>query len=386
MNRRIPIAALLLGLATAAPALGAPPAPAPTVRDALSVDARSKFDEGSQLYKAARYAEARDAFFASYAMSGDARILYNVAVCEKALGRYASAIALLKKSLTTTERQLSPEYTQRAIEAVATLSRYVAFVTVESLIDGSAIAVDGAPLRESPMALDPGTHTFVATKDGYDPASASVVVKGGDTPRVVLAPTPSAKPGVAKITCLGVVRCEVRVGDEVLGQAPVSFSRGPGSYLVRATVDGRAWSEQKVDLQNGRTIEIALVGRAPPLAHLRVTTDRTDDTVVVDGARTSRSGADIELAPGEHHVVISRPDGTTKSFDLLLRDNETRDLRVALDEKKGGISAWWFVGGGAVLAGAASAIYFATRPTKFEGNAAGTLNPYVVPAHAGVFR
>ena len=386
MNRRIPFAALLLGLAVAAPARAAPPASAVTVRDGLAVDARAKFDEGSQLYKAARYAEARDAFFASYATSGDARILYNVAVCEKALGRYASAIALLKKSLATTDRVLPAEYTQRAAETVATLSRYVAFVTVESSIDGCVFTVDGEPIVESPTPLDAGTHTIVASKAGYDPASATVIVKGGDAPRVVLAPKSSTKPGVAKITCVGVARCEVRVGDEVLGQAPVSFSRGPGSYLVRANVDGRSWSEQKVEIQNGRTVEIALVGRAPPLAHLRVTTDRADDTVVVDGGRTSRSGADIELVPGEHRVVISRRDGTTKSLDLLLRDNETRDLRVTLDEKKGGISAWWFVGGGAVLAGAASAIYFATRPTKFEGNAAGTLNPYVVPAHAGVFR
>jgi hypothetical protein len=53
------------------------------------------------------------------------------------------------------------------------------------------------------------------------------------------------------------------------------------------------------------------------------------------------------------------------------------------------MSPWWFVGGGAVIAGiAATAIVLSSsRSTKFEGNSSGTLNPYVIPASApGAFR
>ena len=61
--------------------------------------------------------------------SGEPRVLYNVAVCEKALGQYARAIGTLKRSLTPTGHVLPSDYTQRVAETIATLSRYVAFVT-----------------------------------------------------------------------------------------------------------------------------------------------------------------------------------------------------------------------------------------------------------------
>jgi len=380
------IATIVVSVLASAPLAraDAPAPPSTSVRDALPEDARAKFDEGSKLYKESRFAEARDAFLAAHAASGDARILFNVAVCDKSLGRFARAIATLKRSLAS-GRPLPADYVKRTEDAIATLSRYVAFVTLESPVQGAVFSVDGEVVRENPVALDAGTHTLVATKDGHDPATQTVDVKPGEASRVVLAPSP--RPGSARVTCVGVARCEVRVGDEPLGAAPVIFSRSAGSYVVRATVNGRAWGEQRVELESGRTIDVALVGQAPLVARLRVTTDRADDSVAVDGGPPAKTGAEIELAPGEHRIVVSRRDGRNKAIDVVLRDNETRDLRVALDEGGGGVSAWWFVGGGALLAGAATAVYFATRPTKFEGSAAGTLNPYVVPAFGkGHFR
>ena len=386
MSRRARIIVFLAQLTLLAPAgtaRGAPPTVSTqSLRDSLAEDERAKFDEGSRLYRESRFAEAREAFLVAYATSNDPRLLFNVAVCDKALGRYARAIATLKKSLATTGRPLPADYTQRAAEAIATLSRYVAFLTIESPLDGASFSVDGEPVRELPVALETGPHVVVATKDGYEAATQTVTAIAGEALRVTLAPAPSTKPGIATVTCVRVARCEIRVGDELLGAAPVTFSRGAGSYVVRATVNGRAWSEQRVELQNGRVVQVALVGRELPVAHLRVTTDRADDAVVVDGQKAGRSGIEVEVPTGEHRVVISRRDGPSKTVDVLLRDNETRDLRVTLDEPRSGISAWWFVGGGALLAGAATVVFVATRPTKFEGSAAGTLNPYVVPAHA----
>jgi PEGA domain len=373
----------LAALALASPAIAAPTAVASSVRESLGDEARSKFDEGGRLFKESRFAQARDAFLAAYATSGEPRVLYNVAVCDKALGRYARAILTLRKSLAATDRPLPADYTQRAAETIATLSRYVAFVPVEANVEGATITVDGEPLRENPMPMETGPHTVVATKEGYEPVTRQVDIVAGDAQAVRLELDAATTPGLAKVTCLGVARCEVRVGEETLGTAPVAFSRSPGSYLVRAFVDGRPWSEQRVDVQNGRTVEIALVGGRLPMARLRVTTERADDAIVVDGKKVGASGTEVELPPGEHRLLITRDGGATKSLDLLLRDNETRDVRVTLDEKKG-ISPWWFVAGGAVLAGAATtAIVLATRPTKFEGNSAGTLPPNVVPAFSG---
>ena len=388
-SHRVAPVTLLALLASSAPLTLAPPASAApataaaSVREALGDEARGKFDEGARLYKESRFAQARDAFLAAYATSGEPRVLYNVAVCDKALGRYARAILTLRKSLATTDRQVPADYTQRTAETIATLSRYVAFVPVEANLDGATITVDGEPLRENPMPMETGPHTVVAAKEGYEPVTMQVDIVAGDAQAVKLQLEAATTPGLAKVTCLGVARCEVRVGEESLGAAPVTFSRSPGAYLVRGFVDGRPWSEQRIELTNGRTLDVALVGGRLPMARLRVTTERADDAVVVDGKKVGASGSEVELPPGEHRLIITRAGGTSKSLDLLLRDNETRDVRVTLDDSgdNKGISAWWFVAGGAVLAGAATtAIVLATRPTKFEGNSAGTLPPNVVPA------
>jgi len=229
------------------------------------------------------------------------------------------------------------------------------------------VRVDGEVLRENPTDVDPGSHVIAASKDGFETATTTVTVKAGDTPRVSLALTPSSSPGTAKLVCVGEPSCELRIGDEVIGRGTASVSRTTGSYVVRAFAAGRLWSERRVDITNGVTVDVALIGVPAPLARLRIMTDRPDDVVTID-------------APGEHRVIIARPSGESKTIDVLLRDNETRDLRVALEEKKG-VSPWWFVAGGVVLAGATTAvIVVATRPTTFEGNSAGTLNPYVVTA------
>ena len=379
-------------LASAQPALAAPDAaarpPPAAVRDTLDAEAKADFDAGAQLFRQGQVREARDAFLAAYARSNEPRVLFNVAVCDKQLGHHAQAIATFKKSLAAADRPLPREYIERTAEALATLRRYVASVTVDTSVEGAVVRVDGEVLRENPTDVDPGSHVIAASKDGFETATTTVTVKAGDTPRVSLALTPSSSPGTAKLVCVGEPSCELRIGDEVIGRGTASVSRTTGSYVVRAFAAGRLWSERRVDITNGVTVDVALIGAPAPLARLRIMTDRFDDVVTIDGVRAGKSGVESELAPGEHRVIIARPSGESKTIDVLLRDNETRDLRVALEEKKG-VSPWWFVAGGVVLAGATTAvIVVATRPTTFEGNSAGTLNPYVVTAsvRTGVVR
>lgn len=374
---------LAISLASVGASARATPEEAP-VRERLDGDARTKFDLGTALYKKAAFAPARDAFMAAYATSGDARILYNVAVCDKSLGHYARAIETLQRSLAGTDRPLPASYTLRASETIATLSRYVAFVSVEAP-EGATITVDGEPARANPFPLDTGAHSVVVSKESFEPDSRVLNVAAGETTRVAAALVPSSRPGTAVINCAGSLACDVRVGDEDLGTAPVTLTRSAGSYLVRAFVGGRLTSEERVEIKNGKDIAVTLTPRPIPYAHLRVTTDDPGDAVTVDGKLAGKSGLDAELEPGEHRVTLSRKGGAAKTLELVLRDGETRDLRVTLDEAKrsSGISPWWFVGGGALVAGAAAVgVYAATRPTTFEGSAAGTLNPYVVTANA----
>ncbi len=356
------------------------PASAASVRDALPAEAKADFDRGADLFKRGDPTAARAAFLSAYSGSGEPRVLFNVAVCEKELGHHASAIAALEKSLASADRALPREYIQRTAEAIETLRRHVATVSVDVSVASAVLRLDGEIVRERQLVIDPGQHVLTASKEGFESAATTFAAKAGEQARVSLVLAPSTSPGTARLSCVGEPTCELRIGSELLGRGSAVVSRSTGSYVVRATVGGRPWAEQRIEMTNGVAVEIALVGRVAQLAHLRITTDRPEDTVSIDGARSGKSGLETELAPGEHRVIIARPGGGSKTIDVLLRENETRDLRVTLDEKKG-VSPWWFVAGGVVLAGAATtAIVIATRPTAYEGSGAGTLNPYVVTA------
>ena len=130
----------------------------------------------------------------------------------------------------------------------------------------------------------------------------------------------------------------IEVVDGVLDATP----RGP---LLRGVVTRRVSLAVDVRPQRGRRDldDDAALARAQ-----RLQVASGDEPV--DGVLAGRSGMEIELEPGEHRVFINRRGGASKSLDVLLHDNETRDLRVGMDERKGP-SPWWFVLGGGVLAG-----------------------------------
>jgi len=296
------------------------------LRDALADPARDAFDEGTREFRAGRFAEARAAFLLAYERSGDRRVLYNVAVCDKESGRYARALGVLRESVSEGGPAVPPEYVQRAAGAIATLSKYVGHLALEPASPSAVVRVDGEVVRERMVPVDPGAHVVTATEDGREPTTMTVRVAAGESLRVPLA----------------------------IGAPAASVSPA-----------GAATS----------------LGPPPPRTALRVTTDVASDVVSIDGRRVGTSGVETELAPGEHRVDVVRAAGASRTLEIALRVGETRDLRLTLEEKKSGLSPWWLVAGTLVVAGiATTAVAIAAQPTSFEGSRAGTLNPYVVTA------
>jgi hypothetical protein len=305
MKRRL--IALILAFATTASA-----APT-TLRDSLKGDAKTAFDDGTRLYKTGKFDEARARFEAAFKASGDKRLLFNVAVCEKSLGHNVAAVRALEESLS--ERAgLPTDYVDKAQQALAALREHVSNLTIETSAPGATIKVDGEEATTQPVLVDEGEHVVTADKKGYDSVT------------------------------------------------------------------------EKVTAQGGQPIRVALILKAAQIARVRVTAERADDTIAIDDRPRGLSPLEAELAPGEHQVVVTR-GATTKKVTFVLREGETRELKVTLPEEKG-LSPWWFVVGGVIVAGAATTVLvIATRPTKFVGSNVGTLNPGTITAgYRGSFR
>lgn len=311
MNRHLAsLLVFFVALLVAAPAFAAPA----TLKDSLKGEAKTAFEDGTRLYKAGKFEEARVRFDAALKASGEKRLLFNVAVCEKSLGHNVAAVRLLEESLID-RASLPSDYIEKAQQALAALREHVSNLIVEASVPGATIKVDNEEATTQPVLVDEGEHVVVAEKKGYETAT------------------------------------------------------------------------EKVTAQGGQPIRVAIILKATQIARVRVTTERAEDTIAIDDRPRGLSPLEAELAPGEHQVVIARPNGPSKKVTFILKEGETRELRLSLPAEKG-LSPWWFVIGGVVVAGAATtAIVIATRPTKYEGANVGLLNPGTVTAgYRGYFR
>ena len=162
-------------------------------------EARARFAAGQAAIEAGRWADALENFLRAYVLTGASSALYNVGVSLRALGRYWEAREVFDRllrwhgdRLRGERKRLARQYLQEAASRVATLTleglepsaRY------EIRLDGAAVDDDGQrPLR---IEANPGRHTLVVEREGYEPFEWSDSLRDGQhaTVRVLLRPVP----------------------------------------------------------------------------------------------------------------------------------------------------------------------------------------------------
>jgi hypothetical protein len=178
-------------------AVAAQQAPAAASPDADGTSrARALFEEATERAHRQDWSEALHDFERSDALRPHAVTRYNIGYCERALGRVTRArrmfAAVLAGDAERGAGELPEDFATAARQYLAELEARVAHVTLTVLPEGAAILVDGRPLERSgsvasagtrepgpaepapaspfEVEIDPGSHTFVASKDGYESA------------------------------------------------------------------------------------------------------------------------------------------------------------------------------------------------------------------------
>jgi len=244
-------------------------------------EARAAFQEGIASAKAERWALARDAFERSHSLHPHAITTYNIGYCERQLGHWTRARALLAKALAEHrahgEVELPGDLVSAAKTYLAEADRRVARVVVT--IAPGAVAVDGRPLEiasgggphqvlvagtrapgppEVPPALtfdvetDPGPHVFVWSSSGRPDVIANETPGPGSLTYLDLrAPVAAVRPPDPAEAARG------RAGPVDVAAAPaekrsrlpalVAFGVGAAS-LAAGTVSGLFAFEKKSDV------------------------------------------------------------------------------------------------------------------------------------------
>jgi hypothetical protein len=221
--------------------------------------AKAKFKEGMALIAEENYLGALQAFEESYEILAKPALLYNIAMCQKALFRYVDSIHSFEEYLDKAGDKAKPEMRAASVDAIAEMQRLVGKLQIADAPEGAEVLIDGkaagkAPFT-SPLILDPGQHTVQVSADGYRTLRTEVTVASG----AVVPLRASLTPVEAWLE----VECEddkavVRLDGKVVGSCPYEDEVVPGSHTVRVTSPGGETFEQEVNVAAGGTTSVAV--------------------------------------------------------------------------------------------------------------------------------
>jgi hypothetical protein len=228
--------------------------------------ARALFTHGAELVQSAQWSEALASFEQSAAKRPHPITTYNIAQCERALGRYKAArehfarsladgetSGLLPASLAADAHRYAGQLEQVLVHAKFSVTPVDAHVA----IDGHAFA---PPLND--VILDPGNHVITLSHEGYADGVISRTFAPGAHADVTL--DLDRLPAHLHVSS-NEVGAIVTVSGYDVGAVPVDVSRPAGTYRVVVKKQGFDPYEAQIHVNAGQDANL----RAP-LAHERV--------------------------------------------------------------------------------------------------------------------
>jgi hypothetical protein len=145
--------------------------------------ARTKRKVGVALFQDDDYSGALKAFEASYVLEPRTSVLFNIAMCQKALLLYVESIETFEKYRAQAGKDIKPERKAEIEEQIRELTSLLTKLEVSDAPDGAGVYVDGTkkatcPLDE-PISLNPGSHVIEVKRDGFEPFRKEVKADKG---------------------------------------------------------------------------------------------------------------------------------------------------------------------------------------------------------------
>jgi hypothetical protein len=213
-------------------------------------DAKAKFSLGMSLIKDEDFVGALQAFKESYELKPAPQALFNMGMCQKALSLYVEAIESFELYLVDEAAAKNTTKREQAQEAIAEMEKSVAKVGIQGAPDGASIKVDGrergtSPL-DQPLRLNPGTHTLLLTKPGYEPFEVELVLKAAEV-RVILANIPEQK-GTIEVRCDD-SSAKVLLNGKAAGSCGQKIEVTPGMHEITVAAEGKKRATEPVEVK-----------------------------------------------------------------------------------------------------------------------------------------
>ncbi|MBM4357550.1 MAG: PEGA domain-containing protein [Deltaproteobacteria bacterium] len=284
-------------------------------------DATRAFQRGTRLVTETKWAEALAAFEEAQTLVPHSVTMFNLGVCERALGRYTAARATFEAALAedASKRTTLPQRLRQDAGGYLTeINRLLARVKVDITPSSANLTVDGRPVKLAPKT-------------------------GAKSPLLVAGLLP---PGKGEALPSGTFELEMDSGRHVL-----TFSRPGHTDAVVAK-----------DFAPGRAPALKLTLDEIP-ATIDISADQPDAIVTVGGRDFGPAPVTVQRPAGQYRVVVEKDGFVTSDTLLDVRAGEAAAFKATLPpEKPSVVKTWWFwtIAAG-VVAGAGVGTYFLTR-------------------------
>ncbi len=146
--------------------------------------AKDKFMEGMGFVEQENYLAALSAFQESYGIRRKASVLFNIAMCFKALYRYIESIETFRQYLAEEKSgKIRPARRQKVEESIAEIEKLVGKLRLDGAPNDADVIIDGekyttTPLDE-PLLMNPGKYNFELRKEGHEPLVTEFTIASG---------------------------------------------------------------------------------------------------------------------------------------------------------------------------------------------------------------
>ena len=355
-----------------------------TLREQLPPDAQKHWDTALALYQRSQWDGARTSFNAAYEASKNPRVLFNVAVCEKNLGRYARAIEVFRKELADGKGQLSTEEDADVKAQIQGLEQFVAQLTIDVNESGADIYVDDNKVGTSPLpgpiSVQLGERHLRATKAGFADARENIELKGGSSGRATLKLAPTTKTSLVNVSVIGPTNAVVKIDGKEVGNSPykgqVGVSAEPHQFSAEAP--GFVPATQSAVVRENEALNLTLqLSEEQQKGKLLVVARPEGATIEIDGKTVGASRWEGPVNVGSHQIVVKKQGHYTWSYDVDVPKGGERSVTASLNEDRNSSFVPWLIGTIVVVGASTAAIYFVTRP-KDEEPVKGSLPPFTV--------
>jgi tetratricopeptide (TPR) repeat protein len=256
---------LALPLALALPARAQPrPAAARTLSEDLQGPARVAFDQGRVLFEHGDYLTAHAKFRQAHELSGDVRLVWNMAACSSKQKRYARAIAEAERYLAEGRGVLSAEQQERARAFLAEMRTLVVEATLVVAPDGASVTIDGDLLAPAEgrltKLLELGAHDLRITKGGFVPLAQTLTVT--ETGKATFAFALEAVRRTGRIVIETDREATIAIDGVTVARGYFEGELEPGAHAVRISRDGQDPYDVTAQIAPGTTKQLSISLRA----------------------------------------------------------------------------------------------------------------------------